>query len=68
MLQSQLYGRARDIVKKVDSSIIHSAKRADAVVSAIYKRDPLDVISEVYLGFIDMLRTKRGADELCLQL
>ena len=63
MLQSQLYGRTRDVVKKVDPADIKKEGGAQLIVNAIYKRDPLSVMSEVYTAFNEVLNTKRGTSE-----
>ncbi len=63
MLQSQLYGRALDLSKKIPDSIIQSEQGTDAIVNDVYKRDPLAVVSNVYQDFIDLLNCKRGQSE-----
>lgn len=63
MLQSQLFGRARDLVKKIPDDVIQSDEGVAAIVGAIYKRDALAVLSEVYHDFNGLLSTKRGATE-----
>ncbi len=40
MLQSQLYGRALDLSKKIPDEIIQSEGGVDAIVKAAYKREP----------------------------
>lgn len=63
MLQSQLYGRARDLVKKIDPEDIKKEGGALLIVDAICKRDPLSVMSEVCTEFNEVLNTKRGSNE-----
>eukprot|EP00171_Calliarthron_tuberculosum_P017605 IDg17605t1 len=63
MLQSQLYGRARDLCKKISAETIQSENGADSIVKAVYKRDPLSVVSEVYQDFTKLLATKRHSTE-----
>lgn len=63
MLQSQLFGRARDIVKLIDEKVIQSEEGVDAIVNALHKRDPLAVVSEVYHDFNSLLNTRRGTTE-----
>lgn len=50
MLQSQLYGRARDLCKDIPNNVIQSDTGTKSILQAIYKREPLSVVSEVYLG------------------
>ena len=63
MLQSQLFGRARDLCMKISSDIIESDDGPDAIVNEIHKRDALAVVSEVYNDFLELLNTKRGTSE-----
>lgn len=63
MLQSQLFGRARDLVKKIDDEVIHSPDGAYAIVKAIHKRDALSAVSSVYQDFLRLLGTKRATNE-----
>ena len=46
MLQSQLYGRAMDMCKSTLDEDIQSTTGSDHIVSAIYKRGSLSVVSE----------------------
>ena len=50
MLKSHLYGRARGLCKSIADTQIQSATGANAIFKAIYKRDALSVVSEVYLN------------------
>lgn len=63
MLQSQLYGRARDLCKGIPDTEIQSDTGSVAIVKAVYKRDALSVVSEVYENFISLLNTKHGFTE-----
>ncbi len=63
MLQSQLYGRARDLCRMIPTDVIQSPEGANAIVNAVFKRDPLAIVSEVYQDFFDLLNTKRGQTE-----
>ena len=63
MLQSQLYGRARDLCKSIPDETIQSEDGSEAIVNKIYQRDPLAVVSDVYQDFITLLNTKRGNNE-----
>ncbi len=48
MLHSPLYGRAVDFSKQIPDPVIQSEKGVDAIVKAVYKWDPLAVLSTVY--------------------
>jgi len=63
MLQSQLYGRARDLCKSIPDETIQSEDGSEAIVNKIHQRDPLAVVSDVYQDFITLLNTKRGNNE-----
>ncbi|CAN8063104.1 unnamed protein product [Agarophyton chilense] len=63
VLQSHLYGRARDICKSIPSEKIQSANGAHAIVNALYLPDPLAVVSEVYQDFLTLLHTKGNRNE-----
>lgn len=63
MLQSQLYGRARDLCKAIPDSTIRSDQGAEAIVQALYKRDPLAVVSDVFQDFLTLMNTKRNHTE-----
>ncbi len=62
MLQSQLYGRARDLCRMLPADVIQSPEGANAIVNAVFKRDPLAIVSEVYQDFVDLLNTKTDRD------
>ena len=63
MLQSQLYGRARDLCKAIPDEMIRSDDGADAIVEALYRRDPLAVVSDVFQDFLSLINTKRHPNE-----
>ena len=63
ILMSNLFGRAKDLCKKIPDQEIQSDTGVDAIVKAIYKRDPLSAVSTVYQDFLTVLGTKRGASE-----
>eukprot|EP00178_Gracilaria_changii_P001339 TRINITY_DN1187_c0_g1_i12.p1 TRINITY_DN1187_c0_g1~~TRINITY_DN1187_c0_g1_i12.p1 ORF type:complete len:348 (-),score=40.05 TRINITY_DN1187_c0_g1_i12:1053-2096(-) len=63
MLQSQLYGRARDLCKSIPQDIIESKDGVQAIVGAVYKRDALAVISDVYHDFVGLFALRRGQNE-----
>ena len=63
MLQSQLYGRARDMCRSIPDSEIQSADGWKKIIQAIYKRDALSVVSEVYQSFTSLLSMNRGTNE-----
>lgn len=63
ILQSQLYGRAIDICKKVSDELIQSEAGALAIAKAIYKCDPLSAITDTFSKFTSVLQTSRGSNE-----
>jgi len=63
MLQSQLYGRAKDLVKIAEAEKIQSAEGVNAILKAMYKRDALAVVSDLYQDFINVLKNTRGQSE-----
>ena len=63
ILQSQLYDRALDLVKKVPADKIQSDDGALEVASAIYKQDVLSIVTDTFHRFLDLLRTKQGDSE-----
>lgn len=63
MLQCELFGRALDLSKKIPETSIKSGAGASAVIDAIYKRDPLAVVGNVFQVFLEVLHTKRGSTE-----
>ena len=66
MLKSQFYGRAKEIVKKVPDDVIESNEGAQAIVNAVYKRDALSTVSDVYQDFMRLMNLKRGPTETFL--
>ena len=63
MLVSQLFGRAKEICKKIDDSVIRSVEGPAAIVQAVYKRDALSTVSDVYRDYMDLLSLKRSSNE-----
>ena len=63
MLQSQLFGRALELVKQVDGELIRSDEGAMAIARAMHKQDPLSVISDTYQKSSQLLQTTRGDQE-----
>ena len=63
MLQSQLYGRSRDLCKAILEEFIRSEESPDAVVTAPYKHDLLAVVSDVLQDFLTLMNTKRNHNE-----
>ena len=64
MLQSQLYGRAKDLCKKLSDVTIQSKGGSDAIVNAVCKRDALSAVSDVYRDYMALLNLKRGSNEM----
>ena len=63
LLKSQLFGRARDLVRTVTDADLQSEDGAKKVVAAIYKRDTLTVLSDVYTDFNALVCARRGTTE-----
>lgn len=63
VLQSHLYGRARDLCKSISDDVINRMNDADVVVAAIYKRDTPTVMSNVYGELIFLMTMKRNNNE-----
>lgn len=59
MLQSQLYGRARELCITISDSRTQSDNGSKVVVDAIYKRDTLPIVNDVYQNFMSLLNTRR---------
>lgn len=60
MLQSALYGRAKDLCMTIEDSVIQSDGGADAIVKVLHKRDSLSAVGSVYHDFLGLLSCKRG--------
>ncbi len=63
MLLSQLYGRALDVCKKIPDNVVQSVDGVKSIVQAVYKRDPLAAVSDVYQDFLEVMNAKRGSNE-----
>lgn len=63
MLQSLLYGQARDISRSISDSEIPSETVWKPIVDAFYKRDALTVVRKVYQHFRGLLSMKLGSYE-----
>lgn len=63
ILRSQLYGRARNLAFSLSFNDLKEADGTDKIVSAVYTRDPMSVVSEVFPDFHSLLNTKRGQNE-----
>lgn len=63
MLQSQLYGRARDVCKSLSDADISSAEGAMKIVGTVFQRDPLAVVAGVFRDFSEMISMRRGPNE-----
>lgn len=63
VLQSRLYGRAKELCKNVPDFLIQSTSGAEAIVKAIYKRDALSTVSDVYQDFMNFLNLECGRNE-----
>lgn len=63
VLQSQLYGRAVDLVKKLSADEIEAEDGALKVASAMFKQDVLSIVTDTFHRFLEVLRTKQGDSE-----
>ena len=63
ILKSQLFGRPRDLVRSIAAEDLQSDMGVQHVVNAIYKRDTLTVLNDVYVDFNNLVSAKRGQTE-----
>lgn len=63
MLQSALYGRAKDLCRQIGDEVIQLDAGVSAIIIALHIRDPLSAVSSVYQDFLALLSTKRGHSE-----
>ena len=63
VLKSQLYGRARDLARSVTQGELVSEDGSKAIVNAVFKRDGLSVVSDVYTLFNELVMTRRHENE-----
>lgn len=63
MFQSQLYGRAIDLFVVLDQSIIESSTGTQAIVYALFLRDPLSVLADVHRYLNELLDCFRNTNE-----
>ena len=63
MLQSQLFGRALDLSKKIPTDTLESTAGVTVIVNAVFSRDPLAAVSTIYQLLLQVLNTKCGASE-----
>lgn len=63
LLKSQLFGRARDLVRSLDWSLIQSEEGAEHIVRAIHKSDPLTLLSDIFGDFNRLIVARRGESE-----
>ena len=64
VLQSHLYGRAKDLCDCLEDDEIASDKGAQLIVNTVYKKDPLSVVTCVYTELQKLLSIQRGGNEL----
>ena len=63
VLQSHLYGWAKDLCKEIPFAEISSANGVDKTCNCLYKKDDLTVVSNAYSDFQNLLLIKRGNNE-----
>ena len=63
MLDSNLYGRAKDLCKDIPFSQIESDDVFDKICKVLHKKDALSIDSYANSDFLTLLSTKRGNSE-----
>ena len=63
MLQSNLYGRAKDLCKDTRFDEIEFEDGVDRICKTLHKKDALTFVSNAYSDFQNLLPTKRGCNE-----
>ena len=63
MLQSHLYGCAKDLCKDLLFAEIESEDGVDKICNTLYKKDAFTAMSNAYKDFQNVLFTKRGSNE-----
>lgn len=63
VLQSHLYGRAKDLCDSLDDDVIASEDGVQLIVNTVYKKDPLSIVSCVYTELQKLLSIQRGDTE-----
>ena len=63
MLQSHLYGRAKDLCKDLLFEEIESEDGVEKICNTLYKKDALTAVSNAYGDFQNVLLTKQGNNE-----
>lgn len=63
ILRAKLYNCNRDQARSVDVDTIKNAENAAAIVDAVYSRDSLLIVLNVYSDFFALMDTKRGFNE-----
>lgn len=62
-LKAQLYGRAKDLCRAIESDVLISEHGAQAIVDSVYKRDTLAVVNDVYIDYMKLQSLRRGENE-----
>ena len=62
-LQAQLTGRAFDLCREITDDELSAEIGYQKIVDAIFKRDPLSVVTETYQTFNDLLNVRRSSNE-----
>lgn len=63
MLQSNLFGRAKDLCKVLSDAEIQSDEGMNLIVRVLHKKDALSTVSSVYHDFVSLSSTKRSNTE-----
>ena len=63
MLEANVFGRAKDICRKLTQEQLTATDGAQQIVNLLYKRNPLSVLTEIYKDFATLTGLQRGAQE-----
>lgn len=63
MIHTELDGCAADLTIHFTIDDLTKDDAVDKIISVMYKRNALIIISDVYMGFSTLLNTKRGRTE-----
>ena len=63
MLQSDSYVRPKDLFKDIPFDLIAFEDGIDEISKKLHKRNAINVVSNAYSDFVNLLSTKRGCNE-----
>lgn len=64
ILKSLVFSRSRNLVCSVTTEQLRSISSASDVVNALYKRESVTILPEVYIGFNSQMKCSQGYKEL----